>query len=297
MNLDRFDGYPNGETTKAPLTVFERWQNVGYDPADMVEPAFVLTEANYHSPEASLRFMGASQFKAFTKCPAAAFAGVQGDWIQESTVSLLVGSYVDAHFSCTLDAFRAQHPEIFRRDGGLKSEYVQADDIIQRVESDATMMQYLSGDTQRIMTGTIAGVLFKIKPDFLPGGAIVDLKIMRDFEPIWSADEGHRVHFIEAWGYDIQGAIYQEIYRQVTGEMLPFIIAAATKEAVPDIGLFEVPQARLDYCLDLVTHLAPEFSEVKLGLKKPDRCCHCDYCKLTKRLEGPVPYDSATLSA
>ena len=35
---------------------------------------FKLTAENYYSPEANMRFMSASQFKAFRKCEAAAMA-------------------------------------------------------------------------------------------------------------------------------------------------------------------------------------------------------------------------------
>jgi hypothetical protein len=71
---------------------------------------------------------------------------------------------------------------------------------------------------------------------------------------------------------------------------MPFFIAAATKQNAPDIGLFSIPQSRLDEKLDEVMHLAPEFSEVKLGLREADRCERCDFCKATKVLTGPVDY-------
>ena len=46
--------------------------------------------------------------------------------------------------------------------------------------------------------------LFKIKIDsYHEGACIVDLKVMRDFEPVWKEGQG-KLHFIEAWGYDIQ---------------------------------------------------------------------------------------------
>lgn len=252
----------------------------------------ILTEQNYHSPESSMAYMGASQFKAFQSCPAAALAACRGEYERESTTALLVGSYVDAHFSQTLDLFKAQNPAIFKRDGGLKAEFQQAEEIIARIERDPVFMEHLDGERQPILTGAIGGVPFRAKPDFLHPDRIVDLKIMRDFAPVWSAEEGHRVPFVEAWGYDIQGAIYQEIVRQNTGKRLPFIIAAATKEPVPDIGLFSIPQARLDYCLDLVEHMAPEYEAMKRGADWPERCEKCDFCKATKRLDGPVDYDA-----
>ena len=87
------------------------------------------------------------------------------------------------------------------------------------------------------MTGEIDGVPVKIKMDsYHPDRAIVDLKIMRDFQPVWVDGKG-KLPFAEAWGYDIQGAIY----RAVEGNSLPFILAAATKEKVPDIALISIP--------------------------------------------------------
>lgn len=252
----------------------------------------ILTEQNYHSPEANLMYMGASQFKSFQKCPSMALAEIHSVYARDDTTALLVGSYADAHFSRTLDIFRAQHPDIFKRDGGLKSDYIQAEEIISRIERDHVLMAYIGqGQKQTILTGEIAGVPFKAKPDFLHSDRIVDLKIMRDFAPVWVDGEG-KLPFVEAWGYDIQGAIYQEIVRQNTGKKLPFIIAGATKEKVPDIGLFNIPQHRLDYCLDLVEHLAPEYDEIKRGHVAADNCGKCDYCKQTKVLFGPVDYDA-----
>ena len=49
-------------------------------------------------------------------------------------------------------------------------------------------------------------------------------------------------NFVEAWGYDIQAAIYQA----VEGNRLPFFIAAVTKETVPDKALLEIPQEVID---------------------------------------------------
>ena len=125
--------------------------------------------------------------------------------------------------------FKAKHPEIIKKDGDLKAEYKQADYIIQRIERDEVFMKYMAGEKQVIMTGGIAGVPYKIKIDsYHKDKAIVDLKCMRDFAKQW--DNGKYVNFIDFWRYDIQGAIYQEIVRQNTGERLPFIIAGATKE-------------------------------------------------------------------
>ena len=58
------------------------------------------------------------------------------------------------------------------------------------------------------------------------------------------------MNWVEAWEYDLQGAVYQEIVRQNTGEQLPYVLAAATKEKDPDLAVIEIPQELLDFELD-----------------------------------------------
>ena len=247
----------------------------------------MLTNENYFSPENQMKYMGVSQFKAFEKCEAAALAELTGEYQREKTVSLLVGSYVDAHFEGTLDVFKAQNPEIFTKKGELKAEYRKADTIIQRIERDPLFMTFLSGEKQVIMTGTIEGVPVKIKIDsYHAGKMLVDLKIMKDFQPVYVPEQG-RLNWIEAWGYDLQGAVYQEIVRQNTGEKLPFYLSAVTKEPEPDIDIIELPQAYLDVSLVHFRENVIRYDGIKKGLFQPKRCEKCDYCKRTKVLTAP----------
>lgn len=253
-----------------------------------------LTSENYFSPENQLAFMGSSQFKAFLSCPAAAMAEIRGEYRQEESTALLVGSFVDAYFEGTLDLFRGKHPDIFKRDGSLKSEYVQAESIIQRMERDEMFMRYMSGEKQVIMTGEIAGVPFKIKVDsYHPGKCIVDQKVMKDLEDQYSPEEGHRVPYWQFWKYDYQGAIYREIVRQNTGNTLPFMIAAATKQKVTRLQIGQIDPDRLNYCLDIVKHEAPRFAAMKRGEAEADRCEQCDYCAETAVLSEIVEYREA----
>lgn len=252
-----------------------------------------LTNENYFSPENQMKYMGVSQFKAFEKCPASALAvEVRGEYILPKKTAFLVGSYVDSHFEGSLDIFKAHHPELFKRDGNLKADYVQAEQIINYLENDDLFMEYMSGEKQAIMTGEIEGVAVKIKVDSLLPDKIVDLKIMKDFEPIYVPEKG-RLNFIEAWEYDLQGAVYQEIVRQNTGKTLPFFIAAATKEADgPDKMIIEIPQSYLDVELERFKKEVPYFDAIKKGLIEPERCEHCTFCKATKVLTEPTSLEA-----
>ena len=247
----------------------------------------MLTAETYFDRENQIKYFSVSQFKAFEKCEAAAMAEINGEYEREKTVSLLVGSYVDAHFEGTLDIFRAKNPEIFTRQGELKSNFKQAEEIINRIERDGLFMEYMNGEKQVIKTGELFGYPWKIKIDsYHPGKMLVDLKIMKDFNPVWVEGEG-KIHFIEVWGYDIQAGVYQHI----EDNQLPFYIAGATKEKVTDLGLFTVPQVKMDIALKLVEAKIDRYADIKAGLIEPMRCEHCDYCKQTKVLTVPVAYD------
>lgn len=243
----------------------------------------IVTSENYFTPETEMEYMGSSQFKEFMDCEARALARIKGEYAPEPSQALLVGSYIDAHFSKALDLFKAKNPDIFKRDGNLKSEYLQANEIIAKIESDPEMVKHLSGETQVIMTGYIAGVPFKIKVDSLLPDMTVDLKIMRDFADIYS--DGEWKQWFKCWNYDIQAAIYQTIRAQNDGgEIKPFRIVAATKQSGADIGIFEFKPETLDEALENVKLLAPRFHAIKQGLEQPKRCENCEYCRITKKI-------------
>lgn len=251
----------------------------------------MITAENYFSAENNMKYMGSSQFKAFQKCEAAALAEIKGEYVRPVSDALLIGSFVDAHFEGTLDVFKAQHPEVFTQKGTLKSQYQHAEYMIQRVERDELFMKYMSGEKQKIFTGEIAGVPFKIKVDSYHPECIVDLKCMKDFENVWNDDEHKKEHFIIHWGYHIQGAIYREIVRQNTGKALPFYIAGLTKEKPePDMQLYWIPDDVLDDALNEVKNLAPRFQKIKNSEITPQRCEKCAWCRHTKVLTAPVNF-------
>lgn len=247
----------------------------------------ILNETNYFSPEAELHYMGSTQYRRFRSCEASALAALRGEYPQETSAAMLVGSYVDAHFSGTLDLFRAQHPQIYKRGGNLKADYEQANYIIARIERDPQFMAALSGGTQTILTGEIEGVPVKIKVDSLLPDRIVDLKVMRDMADVYNKEDRVWEPFWRAWGYEIQAAIYREVVRQNMGMTLPFGLAVATKEKPePDIDLLALPESALDEALEIVRSDVAYFDGIKKGLFLPERCGKCDYCRSTKVLTG-----------
>lgn len=261
----------------------------------------VLTAENYYSREANEEYMSVSQYKDFSgtygkmACEFTAMEKLKERWEEPKSKALMVGSYVDSYFEGTLDDFKANNPDLFKRDGGLKAEYVKADEIVERIERDAYFMKYMSGEKQVIMTGELFGAKWKIKIDsFIPDVAIVDLKVMASVTRLeWVRDIGY-LDFVRYWGYDIQGAIYQEIVRQNTGKKLPFFIAAATKETEPDIRIIHVTDNYLAEALNMVQMNMARVLQVKSGEAEPDRCELCDCCRKNRVLTRPISITDLT---
>lgn len=255
---------------------------------------FVLNETNYHSTAARKLYCGASQFKSFMRCESEALAEIKGEIEPLETKSLLEGSYMDSIFEGrdAFRRFRESHPEIYTARGELKSEFKKADLAYDRVSQDETFMDFMSGDKQVILTGEIAGVKYKIKTDVLnlEKNRIVDLKYVKDFNLIWDEEDKTKKHFIEYWGYVIQGAIYREIVRQVFGIKMPFYIAAITKEENTNYDVFEIAEKDLDEALEYVIEKTPHIDALKQGKEKPRECGNCRYCRSVKKLKGATVY-------
>ena len=250
----------------------------------------ILTNENYFSGEAGREYMSVSQYKQFRSCEAAAMAEILGEWKRPSTTALLVGSYVDAWFEGTLDAFREEHPEIFKKDGSLKADYVQAEEIIERVQQDEVFMEYMSGEKQRIFTAEIFGIPWKIKIDSLLPDRIVDLKVMRSMERIMGKS------FVEHWGYDLQMAIYAAVVKKAKGMDLETFLAVVTKQSPSDLEVINIPDWRREELLDDVKRHLPHIIQVKNGLVEPERCGVCEYCRATKKIKAPIDFELVGLS-
>lgn len=255
----------------------------------------ILTSENYYTQESNRNYLSVSQYKDFCgtlgklPCEELALAKLNGEWKEEMTTTLLVGSYVDAHFEGTLDVFKAQHTELFTKQGSLKAEYKKAGEIINRIEKDELFMKYMSGKKQVIMTADLFGVPWKIKMDsYIEDTCIVDLKVMRSLREAHYVKDYGLMDFIRYWGYDIQAAIYQKIVEINTGRQLPFYIAAASKEKETDIEIIQVPQMWMDDRLIEVEDNVPKIIALKNGEIEPIRCEVCDYCKHSKVLTNAI---------
>jgi hypothetical protein len=250
----------------------------------------ILTNENYYSNIANQEYMSVSQYKSFRTCEAAAMAELRGEWVRPKTTALLVGSYVDSWFEGTLDEFKRQNPEIYKKTRAglvLKSDFIQAEEIIARVQRDPLFMRYMSGKKQEIRTAELFGTKWKIKIDSLHPDKIVDLKVMRSMERIMGKS------FVEHWGYDLQMAIYSA----VEGNDLCTYLAVVTKQTPSDIEVISIPRWRRVELLEEVERSMPHILAVKSGAVAPTRCGVCEYCRSTKVITEPIDFELVGLSA
>lgn len=242
-----------------------------------------LTKRNYYDQEMNRAYMSASFVKSMLRCEAATMAELNGEWDQPPGTALLVGSYVDAAFEGPeqFDRFCVDHPEMFKRDGTLKSDFARANVMIARASSDELFMEFMQGQKQKIITGQIDGIPFKCKLDvYKKGERIVDLKTTRDMLPRYKEGEG-RMDFASYWNWPLQMAIYQTL----EGHSLPCYLAVITKEDPPDISVIQVEQSKMDAEMEFLREKLPRYDAIKRGIIEPERCESCAYCRATKRLK------------
>jgi len=239
-----------------------------------------LTAKNYYEQD---EYMSVSAFKKLRACEVDGISEKN-----ETSIPMLVGSYVDSFVEGTLDEFLAEHPEIVSGRGAtkgeLKADFKQAEVICDYITKNKRIQQFLSGEKQTIMTGKINGIPFKIKMDsYSPHKAICDLKVMRTVTDF----RGNFYDFVTPWGYDIQLACYQEIVFQNTGERLPCFIVAVTKENPTNSVIIQIPQSILDRALYAVEGEIQHLYEVKMKKVEPRGCGVCESC-VTIRTETPI---------
>lgn len=194
--------------------------------------------------------------------------------------------------SGALTKARELMPEAFQQETKLKSDFEIIDQVVERVRRDAVAMEYLQGEHQVVLTGSIGGVPWKGKVDTInfEKHRIVDLKIMRDFQ------RRGGVSFIEAYQYDLQLAIYQELARQQFGGDWEIYIMAASKETPSDLVLADIPNWRSDELLNNVEMRMPGIARIWRGEEAPTPCGRCDFCRDHKTLAGPINFDLVGMS-
>jgi hypothetical protein len=238
--------------------------------------------------------MSNSQYKDFMTCEAAAMAKISGEFIDPPGDACLVGSYVHAWLEGTIDEFKESNPALFKQNGELYAKYEIADVMIDTLRRDPFCMFVLEGQKEVIMTAEFAGTVWKVKLDaYKPEKKrFADLKTVRNIrDKVWDDKIGY-CSFVESYGYIRQMAVYAEVEKRWTGrdEWIDPLIVAVSKEEVPDKEVIGFSESDLQRELEEIETNMPKILEVKRGLREPDRCEKCKYCRQTKQIRGVLHY-------
>ena len=242
-----------------------------------------LTPENYYSPEANEAYMSASFVKGMRRCEAATMAELRGEWKPPESTALLQGQFVDECLTGDFGSWVMKHPEVSKRDGNLKAEFMKCQEMVARARKDRVFMSTMEGEHQVIRTGKICGIPFKAKYDVYKQDdpdmkeTIVDLKTVKDFNPVYMPGQG-RVTFADAWDWPLQMAIYQQLSETKRATCLLSVIS---KEDPPDVNVVWIPQERLDAEMEILKTQLPRMEAVKAGVIAPNRCGKCAYCRST----------------
>jgi hypothetical protein len=257
-----------------------------------------LNKANYFSQEANFQYMSNSQYKDFLSCEAMATAKLSGDWIQEPSDALLIGSYVHSWQEGRQREFISEHPEMFKKSGELLQKFIDADKMITTLQNDPFVMYVLEGRKEIIYTAELFGCWWKIMIDShnLQKRRNLDLKTTRSItDKVWSEEDWAKVSFVEKYHYLLQSAIYSEVEclanNRPSGDWFDFYIVAVSKEKYPDKAVINMtdPERLVKELADVEAHM-PRILAVKAGIEEPVRCEVCDYCRSTKQLTGAIHY-------
>lgn len=255
----------------------------------------LLTKENYYSIEADREYMSVSQFKSFCECEAKAKAKLDSKWLEPKNEEFLIGSYVHAWSEGTLEEFKKDHKELYKKDGTLMQKFEIAEKMIGALQNDDFISKVREGQKEVIMTANLFGVKFKCMIDIYSPEheVIVDLKTTRDIhKKYWNDKKSKFENFIEYYDYLLQMAVYAEIdriNRSSDKYYLPHIIAVS-KEEVPDKAVIFLGT---DYIEDKLLELElglDRIVKVKKGLEEPIRCEKCDFCKGTKKIIEVIHY-------
>lgn len=255
----------------------------------------ILDRKNYFSPEAESLYLGSSSYKAFDVfhggCEAKELAKLKGEWQEESKDAFLLGSYVHSWNSGDLQEFIMDHPEMFKKNGEIYAKYELGDTMINTLKNDKMVQKIREGaEMERIFTGAIGGVAFKIQVDILniEKGYFADIKTTKNLQEIYyNTNKKCRETFIDKYDYYSQFAIYAEILRQnlgmVEGEYLEPYVIVVDKQTIPDHTIIDMGTGFIKDKLEEMKERLPRIMSVRKGENEAFKCGKCDYCKSKKQ--------------
>ena len=99
-------------------------------------------------------------------------------------------------------------------------------------------------------------------------------------------------NFIADRGYFMQMAVYIELIKQTFGVSCQPFIFAVSKQTPPDKEAIDFngdqDATYMEDAMRMIEENQEHIQKVMSGEEAPTRCNHCEYCRLTKKIELPI---------
>lgn len=176
-------------------------------------------------------------------------------------------------------------PKIY---GEKYSDFDVAEEMIKRLEREPFFQLVYKGEREVPIIGNLYGIKWKAKIDLLNvgHGYFIDLKTSADIHKrIFSERYGHYKSFVEAYGYDLQIAVYEKLLEQYYGKPFEGYIFAVSKQSPCDAEAIQIKREYKDFALNVLEDHLARVEAVKLGKEEPRMCGKCEYCRENKKIE------------
>jgi hypothetical protein len=175
--------------------------------------------------------------------------------------------------------------------GDLYADFEVAEQMIRALERQKKLMNFWNGEKESIVTGKMYGVEWKAKIDLLnvEKGYFIDLKTTADmYKRFWSNKYSRYVSFVEAYGYNLQMAMYEALLAQKYGKEFISNIFAVSKQDPPDVAWIIPNEHEEAFELDVLESKIEHFDKVKNGEEAPEACGKCEFCREHKIVEAYI---------
>ena len=260
----------------------------------MEETIITVDASNYHSFEVEKQWLSSSQLLDWQECEARATARyLRGESVyEEETPAMKMGRYLAARWAgeSHFREFIAANPDVFRRDGLLKAEFSQCEQLYSRTCEDAFFRRYLQGRHWEILTGELFGLPWKCRIEVYnqEENFLTDLMVCRDFAPVWDAVKEQRVAFYAARRIHLRLGLHQLMLRRNTGRTPKMYLAAVTRQNPPDLKVLSfngtAALERIAAETAGAAATAERIREIRAGRLEPRRCGNCPYCRGSRLL-------------
>lgn len=256
----------------------------------------ILTESNYFSREADMKYLSVSQYKTFVnECEAKGLALAKKEYGNYDKMVFLLGNYFHAWAEGKLEEFIEKNSSkiMMKSKKDKLAQFREVDEIIKRLENNPTQYKRIldiirnkNNKKEQIFTGKLFENEWKIKIDvYNPiNGYFCDFKLVKSInDKFYNIFKNKYENFILHYGYDIQMYIYSQIEKIANNreKILTPIIACITKENPIDTSLFIGFEDIFDNqeFIDIIKLNSDRIVSIKNGDIEPMYCDKCDYCR------------------